>query len=236
MYIKFDLTDWKERRVYIETLTSLESKKGDDSREADVLLRGGIDLIDERKRNRNPRNPVIETVRGLLPLPPCPSGRAQFDKCCPSADTSDNICERIRQKSKGRARDSRSSVIRFHLRPFIPFVRRSNVLTLVPHTHSSRPVLPSPHSPRANFLPLPAPVPPSLVLELCFSYFSPHAKPRRGEGTISFVPLRRKGNFTKFLTSSFPPSVSFRSSKERTNISGRKKIGIRRNERFERLD
>lgn len=69
MYIKFDLTDWKERRVYIETLTSLESKKGDDSREADVLLRGGIDLIDERKRNRNPRNPVIETVRGLLPLP-----------------------------------------------------------------------------------------------------------------------------------------------------------------------
>lgn len=47
----------------------MEGKKGDDSREADVLLRGGIDLIDERKRNRNPRNPVIETVRGLLLLP-----------------------------------------------------------------------------------------------------------------------------------------------------------------------
>lgn len=79
IYIKFDLKDRKKRRdayIYIETLTSVEGKKGDDSREADVLLRGGIDLIDERKRNRNPRNPVIETVRGLLLLLPIPRVRA----------------------------------------------------------------------------------------------------------------------------------------------------------------
>lgn len=150
-------------------------------------------MIDERKRNRNPRNPVIETVRGLLPLLPIPRVRAVARSLINVVRLP--IRRIIFASGSGRNRKAgletveigRNSIPSPTLYSIRPEEQRSDTRPTRTRTHGSRPLLPSPHSPRANFLPLPAPLPPPLVVELCFSYFSPHAKPGEERRTNRFA-------------------------------------------------
>lgn len=147
-------------------------------------------MIDERKRNRNPRNPVIETVRGLLPLLPIPRVRAVARSLINVVRLP--IRRIIFASGSGRNRKAgletveigRNSIPSPTLYSIRPEEQRSDTRPTRTRTHGSRPLLPSP---RANFLPLPAPLPPPLVVELCFSYFSPHAKPGEERRTNRFA-------------------------------------------------